>query len=225
MAQRIAAVFGSRDAAEKAANALVDLGAEWEHVSMLHRGEDGHVTATTAEGRESDDFVEPAREVGDSGAPITTTDEHEAAKGATTGAVVGAGVGIAAGLASLMVPGFGIIMAAGPLAWAIGGAAGATAAGAVAGGVYGGLRDIGIEEKHARTYEQRLRGGDVLLTATLPTMVANDRVLEVLSEHGAEDVSFTEDTWTGRTDVYSQDMTRADQEEEEVVDAMRHSRF
>jgi len=225
MAQRVAAVFSSRDAAEQAANALVDLGAEWEQVSMLARGQDGDITASGAERRDGEEFVEPAREVGDSGAPVTTTDEHEAAKGATTGAVVGAGVGIAAGLASLMVPGFGIIMAAGPLAWAIGGAAGATAAGAVAGGVYGGLRDIGIQEKHARTYEERLRGGDVLLTAALPTMVAHDRVLEVLSDHGAQDVSFTEDTWTGRTDVYTEDMTRADQEEEEVADAMRHSRF
>jgi hypothetical protein len=225
MAQRVAAIFISREAAERAADALVDLGAEWEHVSMLSRGESGGVTASQVERREGEDFVEPAREVGDTGAPITTTDEHEAARGATTGAVVGAGVGIAAGLASLMVPGFGIIMAAGPLAWAIGGAAGATAAGAVAGGVFGGLRDIGIEEKYARTYEERLRGGDVLLTASLPTMVSNDRVLEVLAEHGAEDVSLTQDTWTGRTDVYSQNMTHADQEEEEVTDAMRHSRF
>jgi hypothetical protein len=138
---------------------------------------------------------------------------------------VGAGVGIAAGLASLMVPGFGLIMAAGPLAWAIGGAAGATAAGAVAGGVYGGLRDLGIEESHASTYEERVRSGDVLLTAALPVSMTEERVLDVLAEHGAEDVSITEDTWTGRTDAYNEDMALADQEEEEVIDAMRHSRI
>jgi uncharacterized protein YjbJ (UPF0337 family) len=92
-----------------------------------------------------------------------------------------------------MVPGFGLVTAAGPLAWALGGALGATAAGAVAGGVFGALRDIGIEEHHARGYEERVRAGDVLMTALVPT-VAEDRVLDILADHGAEDVSFADDT-------------------------------
>jgi uncharacterized protein (TIGR02271 family) len=98
----------------------------------------------------------------------------------------------------LLVPGFGPVLASGPLAWAIGGIVGTTVGGAIAGGVYGSLRDIGIEESYARTYEERLRTGDVLLTAVLPSMLSEDRVLDVLSEHGAEDVSFSEDTAPAR---------------------------
>jgi uncharacterized protein YjbJ (UPF0337 family) len=86
-----------------------------------------------------------------------------------------------------------LVLAAGPLAWALGGAAGAAAAGAVAGGVYGGLRDVGIAETHARGYEERIRGGDVLLTALIPT-IAEERILDVLAEYNAEDVSFADDT-------------------------------
>jgi uncharacterized protein YjbJ (UPF0337 family) len=91
------------------------------------------------------------------------------------------------------------VLAAGPLAWALGGAVGSAAAGAVAGGVYGSLRDVGIEEHHARGYEERLRGGDVLVTAVVPSM-AEESVLDVLAEHGAEDVSFADDTAISQMD-------------------------
>src|SRR5438552_588386 len=132
MAQRVTAIFNSREAAERAANALVDLGAENEHISMLAPRQEGVVAGEPAAAHRGEhDFVEPAREVGDTGAALTTTDEQDAAKGAATGAAIGAVAGIAAGLAALMVPGFGVIMAAGPLSWAIGGALGTAAAGAV----------------------------------------------------------------------------------------------
>jgi len=193
MAQRVAAIFTSREAADRAANALIDLGAEREHVSMLARGDGASgVTATSPGDRDADDFVEPAREVGDSGAALTTTSDEDAAHGAARGATIGAVTGIAAGLAMLMVPGFGMVMAAGPLAWALGGAAGTAAAGAVVGGVFGGLKDLGIEEQHARGYEERIRGGDVLLTAVLPS-TAESHARAVLTEHGAQDVSFAQD--------------------------------
>jgi hypothetical protein len=197
MAQRVTAIFNSREAAESAANALVDLGAEHEHISMLARGDEGMVTTglPAAAHRGEHEFVEPAREVGDTGAPLTTTDEADAARGAATGAAIGAVAGIAAGLAVLMVPGFGVIMAAGPLSWAIGGALGTAAAGAVVGGVYGGLRDIGIDETVARGYEESLRKGNALLTAIIPAM-SEDRVRTVLNEYNAQDISFNEDTAT-----------------------------
>jgi uncharacterized protein YjbJ (UPF0337 family)/uncharacterized membrane protein len=192
MAQRVAAIFGSREAAQRAADALTYLGADREQISMLARGEDGAVSSTTAaEMHGGDEMIAPAREVGDSGAALTTTDAEDVAQGAATGAVLGAIAGVAAGLAVLMVPGFGLVAGAGPLLLGLGGAS--AAAGAVAGGVYGGLRDIGIEEPYARAYEERIRGGDVLFTAIIPT-TAEDDVLDALAEYGAEDVSFAEDT-------------------------------
>lgn len=190
MARRVTATFSDRESAERAVAALVDMGAQRDHISTLVRG--GHDGSSSMRDR-ADDMVEPAREVGDSGAALTTTDEGDVAQGAATGAAIGAVAGLTAGLLSLMVPGFGLVTAGGALAWALGGAAGTAAAGAVAGGVYGGLRDIGIEESHARHYEERIRGGDVLLTASMP-MMDEDRVRDVLEEHGAEHVTFTDDT-------------------------------
>jgi len=206
MAQRVTATFDSREAAERAAAALVDLGADRDHISTLARGESGSAGAGAMGHHEGDHVIEPAREVGDSGAALTTTDEHDATQGAATGAALGAVAGIAAGLASLLVPGFGLVTAGGALAWALGGAAGATAAGAVAGGVYGGLRDIGIEDQHARTYEERVRSGDVLLTAVVPNM-DTESIRSVLEEHGAEYVTFADDSssWTPRASAAASD--------------------
>jgi len=192
MAQRVTAIFVSQEAAERAASALVDLGAENEHISMLARGQDGMVDSTPkAAHRGEHDFVEPAREVGDSGAALTTSDERDAA----TGAAVGAVAGLAAGLLALTIPGIGLVLAAGPLALA-------AASGAIAGGVYGGLRDIGIEETAARGYEARVHKGDVLLTALIPPM-SEARVRMVLNEHDAEDVTFGEDASTMSSAGYS----------------------
>jgi hypothetical protein len=131
--------------------------------------------------------VEPAREVGDTGAPLTTTDEEDVAKGAAVGALAG----LAAGLLALTVPGIGLVLAAGPLALAVAG-------GAIAGGVYGGLRDIGIDDHRARGYEARIRGGAVLMTALIPD-IDEGRVRDILREYNAEDISFVDDTSTMAT--------------------------
>jgi hypothetical protein len=195
MAKRVAAIFADRDDAERAADALVELGADRDQISVIGRhDEEEDATAWTddtdpdADAYDDDDLIEPAREVGDAGAPLTTTDAGEATKGAAIGAVAG----LAAGLLALTVPGIGLVFAVGPLAAAMAG-------GAVAGGVYGGLRDIGIEETHARGYEERVRSGDVLMTALLPPTMTEDEILDVLSRYDAEDVSFFDDrqpSWT-----------------------------
>jgi hypothetical protein len=184
MTRRVTAVFPDRADAERAADALMDLGAARHEISLLSRHGDEPVAA-----ERHDSIIEPAREVGDDGAPLTTTDEQSTAEGAATGAAVGAAVGLAAGAAMLLVPGFGLVLAAGPLAWALGGAAGAAAAGAVAGGVYGALQDLGVEETTARGYEERLREGGMLLSARVP-MLPEEQIRAVLVEHGAEDVHF-----------------------------------
>ena len=225
MARRVTATFTDRAAADRAAAALEDLGAYRDHISTLVRGEPD---SSAGFRHDADNVIEPAREVGDSGAPLTTTDESDAVQGAATGAAIGAVAGLTAGLLSLMVPGFGLVTAGGALAWALGGAAGTAAAGAVAGGIYGGLRDIGIGESHARHYEDRLRGGDVLLTASMP-MMDEDRVREVLEEHGAEHVTFTEDTsrWAAEGAAADRSMAATTttsammDEEEEVVEPRR----
>jgi len=187
MAQRVAAIFDSRADAERAADALVDLGAERNQISLLARGEEGaDAPSSRSDAHDAEGMVEPAREVGDSGAALTTTDGGDVAQGATIGAVAG----IAAGLLALTVPGIGLVLAAGPLAMA-------AASGAIAGGVFGGLRDIGINEHHARGYEEHVRGGGVLLTAVLDH--ANEtQVRAALEEHDGREISFHDTAPTER---------------------------
>jgi hypothetical protein len=221
MAQRVTATFDNWEDAERASAALADLGIAREYITTLSRRDDD---AAADRDDAADDFVEPAREVGDSGAPLTTTDEHEAAKGAGVGAAVGAAAGIAAGLAMMMVPGFGLVTAGGALAWALGGAVGTAAAGAVAGGVYGALKDLGIEGEHARQYEEHIRGGRVLLSAVLPPM-PEEQVRVALEEHNADHVTFTEDisTWAPDQAARADYDTRTGYEDaEEVTEARRY---
>jgi hypothetical protein len=192
MAQRVTATFRSREDADRATAALVDLGANRYQISTLSRSGDAAAYEDGTVLREGHDTVEPAREVGDEGAPLTTTDEAEAAHGAATGATIGAVAGIAAGLLSLLVPGVGLVTAGGALAWALAGAVGTAAAGAVAGGVIGGLHDLGIGEEHAQTYAERVRQGDILLTAVAPP-VDEKSIENALRDCGAENVAFTQD--------------------------------
>jgi hypothetical protein len=193
MATRVTAIFLTRDDAEDAADALVDMGADRSNVSIVSRGAESAVDTTLGTAaHEHGHVMEPAVEVGDKGAPLTTTGEPEAARGAGVGAVIGAIAGLAAGAAMLIVPGFGPVLAAGPLSWAIGGAVGATVGGALLGGIYGGLRDLGIPEHHARDYEERVRGGGVLMTALVPT-IDEQPVRDILAEYDGEDVTFVDD--------------------------------
>ena len=164
MAVTVTGLFASRDDAERAAAALMDHGVDREEISLLTRGAEGEFVA----GRGDD--TKPTTPQPKEG--ITTTTGQDAATGAAAGAGIGAAVGILAGAAALMVPGVGLILAAGPLAWAIGGAVGTAAAGAVTGGVFGGLRDMGADDQAIHTYEEGLRQGSTFLSVRSDTLSA-----------------------------------------------------
>jgi hypothetical protein len=83
-----------------------------------------------------------------------------AVTGASTGAVLGATLGWLAGIGTLAIPGFGPLLAAGPLVAAL---AGIGAGGAV-GGVTGALVGMGMPEYEAKRYDGRLRNGGILLS-------------------------------------------------------------
>lgn len=97
---------------------------------------------------------------------ITTTTSADAAEGAKKGGLAGLAAGVVAGLASLVIPGYGIVVGSGALATAIGAAAGTTAAGAAAGGVTGYLMDMGADEKVAHSIDESLKNGGGVLTVT-----------------------------------------------------------
>jgi hypothetical protein len=93
------------------------------------------------------------------------------------------------------------VLAAGPLAGAIGtitAAAGATALGAgigaAAGGLLGGLMGAGVPEEDARAYVEGVRRGGTLLTVNASDVEADD-VREIMVRNGAIDMGRRADEW------------------------------
>jgi len=103
--------------------------------------------------------------------------------GVTGGGALGGLAGLLAGAGALAIPGVGPILAVGPIAAGLSGAA--------AGGLAGGLVDWGIPETRGRQFEEEVRQGRIL------TMVQSegDRVedaAEILREFGARNVEIHE---------------------------------
>jgi hypothetical protein len=168
MESTIIGVFGDRGHAEAAISELRTLGVADADISYLYISDEGETV------REGDR--------GDAAA-------GGAAAGATTGAVVGALAGLA--VANGILPGLGTLFVAGPLATALGltGAAATTAAGAMtgaaAGGIVGALAGFGVGEKEAKIYEEKIRSGGILVTATTTDPAA---ARDVYASHGADEI-------------------------------------
>jgi len=110
--------------------------------------------------------------------------------GGTSGGVLGGALGLLAGIGALAIPGFGPFIAAGPLLAALSGAA----AGATVGGIAGALVGMGIPEIEAKTYEGKLRGGNILLAVHVASSEDETRAKEILKREGAHDISSTSDS-------------------------------
>lgn len=82
-----------------------------------------------------------------------------AAAGAATGGVLGGLGGVLAGIGALAIPGIGPIVAAGPIAAGLTGAA----AGAGVGGLTGALIGMGIPDEEAKRYETHFNEGKILV--------------------------------------------------------------
>jgi len=110
-----------------------------------------------------------------------------AVAGAGAGGVLGGTLGLLAGVGALAIPGFGPLIAAGPLMAALSGAA----AGAAVGGIAGALVGMGIPEIEAKHYEGKVRGGNILIAVHTELAEAQKVAEKTLKEAGAKDVSST----------------------------------
>jgi uncharacterized membrane protein len=119
-----------------------------------------------------------------------------AVAGASTGGVIGGTIGLLAGIGALAIPGVGPLIAAGPLMAALSGAA----AGAAVGGIAGALVGMGIPEIEAKSYEGKIRGGNILLAVHLENADARKRAEEILERGGAHDVTTTSESSVPKTD-------------------------
>jgi hypothetical protein len=108
-----------------------------------------------------------------------------AATGAGTGAVVGGGLGWLAGIGALAIPGLGPLIAAGPIMAALTGAA----VGGTVGGITGALIGLGIPEYEAKRYEEKLKGGNALISVHSENSAETDRAKQIFEAAGAEDIS------------------------------------
>jgi hypothetical protein len=173
----VAGLFESKSSAERALLDLRNAGFDAQHISVIARDEDR------------------AREVAnETGAEVATG----AATGAGIGAILGAAAGWLVGIGALAIPGIGPIVAAGPIAAALG-VAGTTAAagagvGVVTGGIIGALTGWGFSESEARAYQEGVERGDILLAIELPNDDDAGRVEDVFKRDGGDRVS------TGTTD-------------------------
>jgi uncharacterized membrane protein len=139
--QMVIALFDDLAQAERAIRTLEEDGFDRRDISVVtkHEGEHAAVEQTPAAGR---------------------SDESLAEEEAITGATIGGISGLIAGLAAFAVPGVGPLLMIGPLATALGG----VALGAAAGGIVGALVDAGVPQERARSYEERILQGDVVLS-------------------------------------------------------------
>jgi hypothetical protein len=108
-----------------------------------------------------------------------------AATGAATGGVVGGTVGLLAGIGALAIPGLGPFIAAGPIMAALSGAA----AGATAGGLTGALVGLGIPEYEAKQYEDKVKGGNLLISVHTDDGDERKRAKDIFARNHAEDIA------------------------------------
>ncbi len=110
-----------------------------------------------------------------------------AATGAGTGGVLGGALGWLVGIGALAIPGLGPLVAAGPIMAALSGAA----AGAAVGGLSGALIGMGIPEYEAKRYEGKVKDGNILVSVHTEDSTERDRVKEIFTRAGADDISYT----------------------------------
>src|SRR5690606_41886780 len=85
----------------------------------------------------------------------------------------------------LAIPGIGPFSAAGPVLGALSGAG----VGGAAGGIAGGLIGLGIPEIEAKQYEEKIRGGNILLSVHTEDSDERKRAKEILEKYGASDIA------------------------------------
>jgi uncharacterized membrane protein len=113
---------------------------------------------------------------------------------AAIGAAAGSLGGIVLSLAAMAVPGVGMVVAAGPLLAALGGAG----IGAVAGGLIGALTDFGVPEEDAQYYAEGVRRGDAVVTIRANTAADAERARNIMNDSGAVDIAGRVSSWRTR---------------------------
>lgn len=168
--------------AQAAINDLVRSGFDRADISLIasNRWENewGDTPATDADG----DLLVDSSQLG-----------SDVAAGAATGGVVGGLGGVLLGLGALAIPGFGPLIAAGPLVAGLTGAG----IGAAVGGLVGGLVNWGVPPADAELYAESVRRGNVLVgLKTEESRV--EQATGILRRHAAIDIERRSEYWRSK---------------------------
>jgi hypothetical protein len=131
----------------------------------------------------------------------TNVDKYEdvtGAEGGTFGAVVGGVAGAAVALTSIVIPGIGPIIAAGPLVALLGGATGAViggTAGAISGGVAASFIHLGISDDEAEYYAEAIRRGNAVVTVTAKDQNQAALISDILRRYQPINLKRRADEW------------------------------
>jgi uncharacterized membrane protein len=159
MSKTVVGLFDNQDHAETAARQVRDQGLRTDDISIVvkHGDADEGQRGTTM-GRDVNDNI---------------------SDGVVSGGVLGGIAGLLIGAGSMVIPGLGIIAAAGPITGLL--------SGAVTGGIVGGLIDLGIPENRSKEYESELKRGKVLFSMKTDEDKVG-RITSILRNTGASSV-------------------------------------
>jgi len=180
MAKTVVGLFDTSAEAQSAVQELINSGFQRNDISLV---------ANDAHGQYAN-----YREVGATGSSTA----EGAGAGAIGGGVLGGVLGLLVGVGALAIPGIGPVLAAGPLAAALGAAGASTLVGAgigaAAGGIIGALVGAGIPEEDAGFYAEGVRrGGTLVLVKSSDDMA--QRAYDVMQRYGAVDVDERGSSW------------------------------
>lgn len=147
----IVGTFATREQASDAVDRLVAVGVPPDHISAIGPHGQPETLSET-----------PGEQMG------------EVATGASVGALIGAVAGLA--VSALVLPGIGMVLAAGPL----------LLSGALVGGLVGALARLGFSDEHAEDLAERLKAGRFLVVVHPDGHTAQAE--SELMNAGAEDV-------------------------------------
>ncbi len=99
------------------------------------------------------------------------------------------------GIRSLAIPGVGPLIAAGPIAAALGSA--------TVGGIAGGLMDFDVPEVEARRFEAKIKDGQILLAVHSENPEMSDQAREIFTTNAAEAICTMIDVFTPKTPLGS----------------------
>ena len=142
--KNVVGIYKTENEAVSAINRLFELGYEDSDISVLAKDPERY---------------HKMESLTDVNAETPKAVARAAGAGAATGGVLGGIGGLLLGLGALAIPGVGPFLAAGPIAAALGG----MAAGGAVGGVVGALAGLGFDKEEARSYEEAINRGDLLV--------------------------------------------------------------